>query len=160
MGRQAIAALEQIEQETQLTREAHCDVHTFRIAWETFQDDLHRSPGFVDFLIVDDYYAPRLWDELLTGGISKVGIRPEGFAAVGSPSAASLPGGRWRMLHAVYAFASDELFARAGVSKPALRQLPAVYCMVHGEVTGECMFKVDLDSAVEFIKQRVVKTRE
>ncbi len=129
--------------------------HSFPIRWETFQEDLHREHGFVDFLIVDDFTSYNLWDDLLAKGIARVGIRPEGFATNESSTGNDLPAGKWRMLHAMRSLASDELYARGGVTKPCSTKLPAVYCLVHGEPTGTCIFNVRLDTAVEFIKGKI-----
>ena len=129
--------------------------HFFPIRWETFQEDLHKDHGFVDFLIVDDCRSYNLWDELLTIGISRLGIRPEGYTDPEGATPDDLPEGKWRMLHAIRALAADELYARAGVTKPCSTKLPAIYCLVHGEVTGSCVFNVQLDAAVSFIKDKI-----
>lgn len=129
--------------------------HVFPIRWETFQEDLLRERGFVDFLIVDDFTSLNLWDDLLSKGITRVGVRPEGYLSGDSSTMSDLPEGKWRMLHAMRPLAADELYARAGVAKPCATKLPAVYCLVHGQTTGSCMFNVRLDSAVEFIRHKI-----
>lgn len=128
---------------------------SFPIRWETFQEDLHREHGFVDFLIVDDFTSYNLWDDLLAKGITRLGIRPEGYTHPEGVATNDLPEGKWRMLHAMRPLAADELYARAGVIKPCSTKLPAVYCLVHGQATGACVFNVHLDSAVEFIKEKI-----
>lgn len=127
----------------------------FPIRWETFQDDLHREHGFVDFLIVDDFTSYNLWDGLLSEGISRLGLRPEGYMTSDGSAMNALPEGKWRMLHAMRSLAADELYARAGVTKPCATTLPAVYCLVHGEPTGACVFNVNLDSAIDFIRGKI-----
>ncbi len=129
--------------------------HVFPIRWETFQEDLLRERGFVDFLIVDDFTSLNLWDDLLLKGIARVGIRPEGYLSGACSTMNDLPEGKWRMLHAMRPLAADELYARAGVTKPCETKLPAVYCLVHGQTTGSCMFNARLDSAVEFIRSKI-----
>lgn len=127
----------------------------FQVRWETFQDDLLRERGFVDFLIVDDFTSYNLWDVLLSEGILRLGLRPEGYMTSDTAPMNALPEGRWRMLHAMRPLAADELYARAGVTKPCPTKLPAVYCLVHGQLTGACVFNVSLDSAVNFIRGKI-----
>lgn len=127
----------------------------FPIRWETFQEDLHREAGFVDFLIVDDFTSCNIWDDLLSTGIARVGLRPEGYRAREDCATNVLPEGKWRMLHAMRPLAADELYARAGISKPCSTKLPAVYCLVHGQVMGGCIFNASLDTAIDFIKTKI-----
>jgi hypothetical protein len=127
----------------------------FPIRWETFQEDLHKERGFVDFLIVDDFTSYNLWDDILENGIARLGIRPEGYSCGDGSPADDLPEGKWRMLHAMRPLAADELYARAGVTKPCSTKLPAVYCLVHGEETGTCLYNVHLETALEFIKRKL-----
>lgn len=128
---------------------------SFPIRWETFQDDLHKEHGFVDFLIVDDYTSYNLWDDLLEKGIVRLGVRPEGYSTGVGSGARDLPEGKWRMLHAMRPLAADELYARAGVAKPCATKLPAIYCLVHGQAMGSCVFNVHLDTAVDFMQSKL-----
>jgi hypothetical protein len=124
--------------------------HEFPVNWSTFDPALKRADGFVHIVIVDDYTSYCLWDELLDA-IPRLGSRPAGM----TDRHQGLPPGNWDMLHAMHQKATDGLYAKAGITKPLFRQLPAVYAVKHGEPIGHYVLNTEIDAAVDFIKAHI-----
>lgn len=108
----------------------------FLVGWGSFHELYKKPEGFLTFILVDDYTMSGLNDELTAEFLPR---KEDVF----------------EILTAFDNIASNELYAKAGVVRPAISQIPVVFCVTHGKPTGTYILNATAESAKEFVLTQV-----
>lgn len=105
----------------------------FLVGWGSFQEDMKRKAGFRHFIVVDDYTVGGIFDDL-----QALHEKSESFALLNI---------MWPQAY------GGVIYCKGGVVCPAFEQLPVVFCIEHGKLTGTYLCNATVETATDFVRE-------